>query len=361
MPPAKKNVGLTDNYIIAECYRKENSVKFIRLKKKIDLKSQIYKLMNIEMNYETDSILINKIKQKDLTPGKWSVYLRAPSIYSKIIEKKMICELSQVAHVIRAPTTGNNEFFILDKFKLDQWNIEKEYLKPCLSSPKEIEGMVVNKTENYMLFVNNNKDELQGKNVLKYIKYGENLNVEVKRGSKKGIRKLPEIETLKTRKPYWYSLPEMEAPPILFPRLIDRKPVFLKNEIKANTTHVFYYIYPIKSEYETILLAFLNSSIAAFFIELNGRSYGGGVLELLVYEIEKLPILNPSILSANEVISIVDAYSNLKHSTLDNNNQYQRQLDEVIFDIFKLTKTERLQIVNGLNSLQEIRRARTML
>ena len=338
-----------------------NEVKFIRLKEKMDFDSQIRRVQDIKVNFESDSIIINKIRQKDLKPGKWNVYLRAPTVYGKIIKKSKICSLSDVAKVMRAPTTGNNDYFILNKERVDEWKIEAEFLEPCLPSPKDVRGMIVKETNNFMFFINKNKSEIKGTNALKYIEYGEQLEVEVKRGSNRGFKKLPEIETLKSRKPFWYSLPKSQAPPILFPRLIDVKPIFLKNIIKAHTPHVFYYIYPNQSEFTDILLAFLNSSLAALIIELNGRSYGGGVLELLVYEIEKLPVLNPQNLTDGEKDELLDIYNKLITSNDMQIAEYFKKLDSIIYNILELSEQERQQVEKGLKELQEIRRLRTVI
>ena len=377
-----------------ESKRGSNTVRFIRFKKKLDKDTMIELVEKTNRSYEDENIKINLVKQSELVSGKWNVYLRAPPVFKKIIENPKIKSLFELAEIIRAPTTGNNDYFILSNEKAEEFEIEPRYLKPCLTSPKRTTGLAVKSVDDSIFFVSESKSKLEGTNALKYIEYGENLVINVKRGSQKGRRRLPDLATLKSRKPYWYALPKHDAPPILFPRLTDVRPVFFKNEVKAQTPHVFYYIYPHNETDTDILLAYLNSSLAGLIIELYGRSYGGGVLELLVYEAKKMPVLDPSELSQSEITAIDMAFQMLvevieKRNIIEgelkkvksklpttiglfehdvktelevaqeNEKKAKDKLDEVIYDILGFSQEERRQVEEGLRELQEIRRLRT--
>lgn len=100
--------------------------------------------------------------------------------------------------------------------------IEPQFLKPCVSSPKKIKGLVIRKEDiqEYFFMVNQPKSKLKGTNALKYIEYGEQLEIEVARGSKRGKRKLPQLETIGAREP-WYALPQPREASILFPYIYD--------------------------------------------------------------------------------------------------------------------------------------------
>jgi len=334
---------------------KRNQIKFIRFKKKLSVDDMVNIINTYETSYENEDYKINILHQSKLEPGKWNIYLRAPAVYSKISEHDLMNPLSEIAEVIRAPTTGNNDYFILTQETVKDYEIEKEYLEPCIRSAKDVDDFVVTETQDYMLFMDKPKNQLKDSKVIKYIEYGETKTIDIKRGSERGIKKLPEISTLKNRKPFWYSLPKREAPPILFPRLIDKKPIFLRNIIGAHTTHVFYYIYPHKMKDADVLLGFLNSSLMALMIELNGRSYGGGVLELLVYELKNIMVINPEKLSDKIKSDIVLAYHNLLSSRDDLKAEKQNALDEIVYDAFGLSVKEREMISDGLKELQEIR------
>ncbi|MDI9644401.1 MAG: hypothetical protein QFX35_04175, partial [Candidatus Verstraetearchaeota archaeon] len=123
--------------------------------------------------------------------------------------------MGEVAEVVRGPTTGCNGFFILSKEKAKEWGIEPEFLVPCVSSPKKLKGLVIRPedVDECFFMCDKPKEELKGTNALKYIEYGEKLEVEVTRGSKRERRRLPELETVKGRK-LWYSLPRLPIPDI---------------------------------------------------------------------------------------------------------------------------------------------------
>ena len=67
-------------------------------------------------------------------------YLRAPDIYWTILErgKDKLARLGDVAEVRRGFTTGANEFFYLDDQKIQEWEIEEEFLNPVIFSLREL-------------------------------------------------------------------------------------------------------------------------------------------------------------------------------------------------------------------------------
>lgn len=371
--------------------RKENLVKFVRVKKRIET-GELLGILETkkEDDLEDDRIRVAVVKQKRLKPGKWNVYLRAPPVFKKLVSHPKMKPLGEVAEVIRGPTTGCNDFFILSKEKAKEWGIEPEFLAPCVSSPKKVKGLVIRPedVDEYFFMCDKPKEELKGTNALKYIEWGEKLEVDVTRGSKRGSTALPNLETLQNRK-FWYSLPRLKPPAILFPRLIDNRPRFLENLAECQGPHVFYFICP--NVDKKPLLAYLNSSVAAFLIELMGRSYGGGVLELLIYETKELPVAMPESsksatferlleelskriaarVQAEEALEFLkstkkgqpgilelEARKRLKEA-IEAERNAQKELDEAVYDILGLTKEERRQVEEGLRALQELRRSRT--
>jgi hypothetical protein len=130
-------------------------------------------------------------------------------------------------------------------------------------------------------------------------------------------------------------------------------------------------------------------------LELHGRSYGGGVLDIKVYELKELPVIDVKLLNKKEVEQLVLKFRRLEatirksaelESALDHvksaskkntglfENEYrkelqdakrsqevaQSELDNVVFDILDLSKIERDQIRVGLEQLKEIRRLRSI-
>jgi type I restriction-modification system DNA methylase subunit len=289
--------------------RSRNVIKFIRLKKHMDIETEIKLIENLSESHEDDKIRVNLVRQGEITEGKWSINLRAPPVLQKILGNARVKPLNRVAEVFRGPTTGCDNFFVLSEEDVERFGIESRFLKPCVSSPKRIRGLLIekNKIKEYLFLVNEPKGALEGTNALKYIEYGERLEVEPRKGSYRKKLRIPDLETMKNREP-WYSLPDYEAPPILLVKMLDKRPRALWNKTRALASNLFYYVIPKAKDDQLILLGFLNSSLAAFLTELFGRSYGGGVLELAAYELKQLPAIDPSVLSSREKIEISDAF-----------------------------------------------------
>jgi len=377
-------------------FRHKNIVRFVRVKQRLDMEELLKRIQQVTESIEEDALRVNVVRQGELAPGKWNTYLRGPPVYSKIVSSPKVKPLGSVAKVLRGPTTGHNDYFILSKEKTQEWEIERKFLRLCISSPKKIRGLVMRKGDvnEYLFMVHEEKHQLKGTRALEYIKHGEKLEVEVTRGSRRGARNLPELETVKNRRP-WYGLPKFDAPPILFPRLTDVRPTFVRNDAEAHAPHVFYYLYPKDEKHTDALLAYLNSNISALLVELGGRSYGGGVLELLIYEIERLPVIDPSSLCEDERDKISSAFKALV-GAVDNRvkvedefekarskgkgakglfedeakkkldeairaeKQARRRIDEIVYQVLGLSANERKQVEDGLRELQELRRLRTI-
>lgn len=163
---------------------------------------------------------------------------------------------------------------------------------------------------------------------------------------------------IKPRK-IWYSLGRRGVAPILFPCKIRKRCFFVLNNTKAFVDKSFYEIYPKSKELDKVLCGILNSTITLIAVELHGRFYGRGLLELEVYELKQLPILNPNKLSDKEKEKIENAFLNLleaqKRDDKASIKKAMSNLDEIIFDILNLSKQERKQVYDGLDSLRNMR------
>ncbi|MEN3062220.1 MAG: N-6 DNA methylase [Candidatus Methanosuratincola petrocarbonis] len=369
--------------------REENLARFVRVKKRID-NGELLKLLESEEDIEDERIRVTVVKQGRLKPGKWNVYLRAPPVFKKLMKHPKMKPLGEVAEVLFGLKTGYNDFFILSKEKAEEWGIEPEFLVPCVSSPKKVRGLVIKPedVDEYFFMCDKPKKDLKGTNALKYIEYGERMEVDVTRGSKKGTKKLPELETVKGRT-LWYALPYFNIPDLLLPKLADKRVLCIFNKGKALGSDLFYFMNLNQKSYLYPILALINSSVGALFGELYGRSYGGGVLDLKVYETKRIPILINSdgydlskfvhfLFSAVEArIKAEEALESLRSKKKDQpgileieakkrleeaieaEKKAQKELDEAVYDILGLTEKERRQVEEGLKELQELRRART--
>jgi type I restriction enzyme M protein len=374
--------------------RRENFVKFVRLKQRMDVDEVVGIVESVKRSFEDGRMRVNVVRQGSLKPGKWNVYLRAPPVYQKIVSHPKMKPLGEIAEVFRGPTTGYNDFFILDEERVREWGIEKEFLVPCVSSPKKLKGLVIRPEDvrEYFFMVGENQHVPRDSNAYRYIKYGENLEVDVTRGSQRGRRKLPQLETVKNRKK-WYSLPQLKAGHILLPYMIRGRFMVWLNHAKAQAPNVFHYLVLTSSKAASAFAGYLNSSVAKLLCELQGREYTG-MLKMETYEWKVFPCINFSEVdkeeenrvsnlffklakSIEERTQLEEEYDRLKSRSKSSRGSFsrefeqrledakkrlqqaQKELDEAIYDILGLTVEERRQVEEGLRELQELRRKRT--
>jgi len=129
------------------------------------------------------------------------------------------------------------------------------------------------------LLVFPSKEEIAGHEGAKaYIKLGEKK--EINKGYKTGIRD------------HWYVVPSIKISDALFVRRNNLYPKLVLNEAKAYTTDTMHRVFIKKDVNKEALAASFYNSLSLAFSEISGRSYGGGVLELMPSEAEKILIPN---------------------------------------------------------------------
>jgi len=344
--------------------REKNILKFVRIKKPMPIEDIVRKIETAKKDFENEHFGVTLKTQGKLgLKDKWGIFLRAPSIYFKIAEHKKVTKLGQIAKIRRGITSGANEFFYLDKEKIKLWKIEKQYLRPLVVSPKEMQ-IEINPDDlsQWVLVIHKSKEELskENTNVLKYIQWGEEAETRIKGGKRGGtiVKGFHNLSTVKSRK-LWYDIGKREAAPILRSRRIWERCVYLLNNANALANDSLYEIRPTNEKDVKVLAGILNSSITALISELEGRFYGGGVLELEVYETKDMTVIDPSKLSRKERERIETAFSKLCEAQNKSDDKLEqdanRELDNAVFDVLELNENERKQVYDGLKALRRMR------
>jgi len=327
--------------------RNNNTVKFARLKEKMDVDEIIRFINSTDKEYEDEKIRLMPVNQENLRDkSKWNVYLRAPEVYQEILESEKITTLSENAEIKRGLTTGANNFFYLSPEDKTKWNIENKYLRPVITDTNQIKSPALHESysNNSVLSVRDEKAQLES-GVKKYIQHGEDENIH-------------ERSTIKPRD-IWYDLGEMKPSDILLARKKWEKTKAAINKAGFIADQPFYEIDLEEDIDKEVVTASLCSSITDVFFELYGRSYGGGVLELAVYESKRIPILNYNKLSDSEIKKVKEAFEGFVNSyNKEGQEEAQKELDKVVFDILGLSETEREQIYEAVETAFNIRNKR---
>lgn len=227
-------------------------------------------------------------KKIDVLAKKWTFYF---------LEQKEIDFLERISKDINMPkighyaktevgiTTGANDFFTVPYSTVEKYNMQ-EYAKPMVGRSVQAKGMFFTPddwSENKKgkakacLLVFPKMTELQNNELaLKYIKEGEEKGIH--KGYKNRIRD------------EWQIVPSLWVSDALFIRRNDKFPRLIINEAQAYTTDT---MHRMKVNADVNVKAFAASyynSLSLAFSEIVGRSYGGGVLELMPGEIKSIPL-----------------------------------------------------------------------
>lgn len=375
---AKADINTTINLFVkdtsidfSENVRKlsiENLVKFTAFKKDFDVSTttNMFKELNsISSIYVNNTFRCYAISQKELLNSsmneqrnyegdKWGgKYLRAPDIYFTIVDrgKNLFVNLSSLSKLNFGMKTGVNEFFIINNDTINNFAIEKKYIKPIIKSPRESKNIHIDQTTltNMVFICNSDKHELKGTNALKYINWGE------KQKNENNIYWC-NVPSVKGRS-NWYSLNENSIDDYFLPRTYNDTFICYKGGI--NYSDRFYGL-STKNEF---LLTYLNSSIFALFLEsLAKQGLGQGALDLNIRELNKIPTpkaLNKTFLIKRQIENVfkesgIKADMNIRAQIP--NPQYDRKvIDDIIFEALGLSNDERNEVYWSLCELVQNR------
>ncbi|MFX1538475.1 MAG: class I SAM-dependent DNA methyltransferase, partial [Promethearchaeota archaeon] len=349
--------------------RNQNSVKFVRIKRSLKAKTIIQYIEKTKKSFEDETIRVTIIRQEDLyNDHKWMKYLQAPPIFFKLLNSEKISKLGDYAKVNVGIITYANDFFVLSKDDVTNWNIEPEYLRPVLTRTRDVTKVDILKSDikNFLLYINEPKTDLKSTNALKYIKHGENKPIKITRGSMKGktVIGYHNIPSFKRKKELWYSIRQRKPAPIIVPDLMWERNFAAWNKAKAFAIHAFYEISPNNQANTRILLGILNSSLITFFEEVWGRkALGEGAIRMMASEWLSLPILDLNKTSLKLKKRIEQAYLKLAKSIREkkepNEEEKARsQLDDAVFSAIGISITERQQIYEAIKKLKSRRKRR---
>lgn len=310
--------------------REENVAKYIRLNESID----IGEISSIVESDEEPNQMVRTENYRLVTrhqfalreEEKWSVFFNAPAIYFDLVGNNQIIELDEIAEVTRGFTSGANDFFYK---RLEVWKELglEEYTKPLLKATGQIDSILFDEIDaqewaylniNYLIksFETENESEYVDNDKEERIKYWllenghEDLVEYIEWGEDQGFHSRPTV----SNRDVWYNLGEHNPPPIIMTDFTWRIHRVVWNEAGALGSNQFYYIIPDEDINSKLLCGILNSRLTWLMCELKGRwAEGQGMARsrLMVYETEKLPIINPRDLDTEKVELIIDRFERL--------------------------------------------------
>ena len=230
--------------------------------------------------------------------NKWTRYFisaKHAKVLDELPQDERLVKLSDLARINVGVTTGNNSFFSITDEVSKRYDLD-DLTVPLIGRSSHTSGAYFSHAdwkENRdagkrarLLVLRDHQYDSMSKKQQSYIDLG------VENGENSGYKC--------SIRDSWYSVPSVWIPDAFFLRRNNLYPKFVLNgcnAISTDTMHRMEFIPGVDPE--LALISYYNS-IAFAFTELCGRSYGGGVLEMLPKEVGNILVIDPKALELSK-------------------------------------------------------------
>lgn len=237
--------------------------------------------------------------------------------------------------------TASNKFFIVDECTEKKYHLT-DFVKPIIQKGFFVNGSIVFDEKEYkqlvaqgkpakVLCISNSEVANLPQSIINYLEIGaqEKFSTQYKCSLRKN----------------WFVIPNISSEPEgFFFRRIHHYPKFLKNEANVLVTDSAYKIQMRDGYYIDDLIYSFYNSLSLSFAELQGRYYGGGVLELTPSEFKKLPVpyLNITEKKFNTFRKLFENKTNIEQVL----NNYDEQILNSSLGLSK-EEIERIQVIRN--------------
>lgn len=231
-------------------------------------------------------VLKSPKKKIDFKSNKWTFYFLEQEeidFLENIAKNRDIPTMGKFANIEVGITTGSNDFFTVPLSTIEEFGLQ-EYARPMVGRSVQVNSLIftnndwelnrVSKAKAHLLVFPESKDFIKSEGAEKYIEYGEHLGIH--NGYKTGIRN------------DWFVVPSLKISDALFIRRNNLYPRLIINEAKAYTTDTMHRVFIKPNVDINALTASYYNSLSLAYAEVSGRSHGGGVLELMPNEAERI-------------------------------------------------------------------------
>ena len=268
--------------------------------------------------------------QISVSPESWQRYLLAPSevrAFHDACQLVGVTQLGAIALMEVSIVTGANPFFTVDdatvaKFSLQRWS------RPLLARSADAPGIVFESADHdeacrrgsrtWLLDFSAQHPEPNGyPGVREYLAKGE-------------AQGLHERYKCRTRSP-WYRVPYIKRGRLMLPKRAHRHHRLMLNRASVFTTDTVYRgeMLALFADREADLVAGFQNTLTLLSAELEGRTYGGGVLELVPSEIARLQV---PLVSTAPLLGQIDAANRGSGGQQDDSREVIELTDHALAD-----------------------------
>jgi adenine-specific DNA-methyltransferase len=279
--------------------------------------------------------------------GKWTRALldvETRDLFDELESHSDIHRFDEIARVDVGIVTGANKFFLVPDETVTAYSLEK-YAHPMFGRSEHCPGVIYDERQhtanaakgsptNFLWF-----DDVPSKmsaRALQYVANGEQENLHTR-------------YKCRIRAP-WYKVPSVYSTEVGMLKRCHNTPRLILNKIGAYTTDTSYRIRTREGEGKRLVGCFINP-LTALSAELEGRHYGGGVLELIPSEIERLLIPLPTTVDVDLEALDASIRDRPTHETLERQGK-------IVLGALGISKAKQTGALEGWRKLRD-RRHRT--
>lgn len=272
---------------------------------------RIIELNNLDdldaLRFQTNRFQNNRFQKLNHVHEKWTKYFtnfEENRLIESLRKDERFQKLSDVGLINVGITTGNNKYFSITKKVVREYNFD-DIVRPLIGRSSHANSVYFTK-EDWLKNVKSGKAAyLIDFPDIPFKEYPKKHRLYIIEGESQG-----ENKGYKCRiRDRWYRIPSIWIPDAFFLRRNNLYPKFVLNCCDAVSTDTMHRIkFNDGVEPERIILSYYNS-ISFAFTEICGRSYGGGVLEILPGEAGNIlvPVLdNVPMEMVKEILEKVD-------------------------------------------------------
>lgn len=225
-------------------------------------------------------------KRIDFKSNKWTFYFLGQDeidFLENVAENRKVPTIGNYANVEVGITTGSNDFFTVPLSTIEEFDLG-DYAKPMVGRSVQVNSVIFkeddwlknkySEAKAHLLVFPESKKLSKQNGAVKYIAHGEELGIN--NGYKCRIRD------------DWFVVPSLKLSDALFIRRNNIYPKLIINEAKAYTTDTMHRVFLKQNTDLNAFTASYYNSLSLAFAEVSGRSHGGGVLELMPNETERI-------------------------------------------------------------------------
>ncbi len=278
--------------------------------------------------------------------GKWTkatLDIDELKLIKRVIAHPDVRKFKDIAKVDVGIVTGANNYFLVDNETVKLYELER-YAHPMFGRSQHCPGIIYDEQQHIenqehglptnFLYIDEEYENLS-KSVKSYIELGESEEYHKR-------------YKCRIRKP-WFKVPSVYSTEIGMLKRCHDAPRLIHNKVRAYTTDTAYRVSSTVTSAENLVCSFLNP-LTVITAELEGRFYGGGVLELVPSEIEKLYIpivegLEHNIDELNQLIKNgqIERVIRQQGSLILGKLGFTQEENEKLVEIWKKLKDRRLR------------------